>query len=77
MYYSEMGGEGQVVEMEGLSQESAEKYLALLDEIDYCTLDNPTIYMVWEAMEDYYSGARSYESCISEVQSKLEIYLTE
>ena len=77
MYYSEMGGEGQVVELKGLSQESAEKYLALLDEIDYCTLDNPTIYMVWEAMEDYYSGARSYESCISEVQSKLEIYLTE
>lgn len=77
VYYSEMGGEGQVVELKGLSDRTVENYLNLFNEIDYCTWENPTIYMMRETMEDYYSGARSYESCISEVQSKLEIYLTE
>ena len=61
----------------GLSQDIIDQYLKLMDEITICRLSSPEWYMAQDTLQEYYSGERSYESCISELQSKLEIYVTE
>ena len=61
----------------GLSQDLVDQYLGVLDGITSARLSSPELYMVQDGLRDYFNGNRSYESCISELQSKLEIYVTE
>ena len=61
----------------GLSQDLVEQYLGILNGITSARLSSPELYMVQDGLRDYFNGNRSYESCISELQSKLEIYVTE
>ncbi len=61
----------------GLSQDLVDQYLGVLDGITSARLSSPELYTVQDGLRDYFNGNRSYESCISELQSKLEIYVTE
>lgn len=72
--YRDMEG---VQEAPGLSQDVIDQYMSIYDGITTARLRSPDFIMVRDTLQDYYNGERSYESCISELQSKLEIYVTE
>lgn len=62
---------------EGVSQEIVDQYMEILDSITSCRITTPIETSVRNGLQDYFNGNRSYESCISELQSTLEIYMTE
>lgn len=61
-----------------LTEAEFQAAIDLYDSVDTSRLPNDIIYdMVWEAMEPFFKDEKTYEACVSEMKSRLMLYMDE
>lgn len=66
------------VTLTALSDADKDKFIDIYSNVDACELyNNNLINFVWEAMEPYFKGERSYDECQKNLYNKLELYINE
>ena len=66
------------IEDPGLGDGLAENLTAIVDGIDQVLIRNPqSVNIFMETFEPYWEGLETYESCFSDFQQRLRLYLTE
>lgn len=61
-----------------LSDADKDKFIDIYSNVDACELyNNNLMNFVWEAMEPYFKGERSYDECQKNLYNKLELYINE
>lgn len=66
------------VTLTALSDADKDKFIDIYSNVDACELyNNNLMQFVWEAMEPYFKGERSYDECQKNLYNKLELYVNE
>ena len=66
------------VTLTALSDADKDKFIDIYSNVDACELyNNNLINFVWEAMEPYFKGEKSYDECQKNLYNKLELYINE
>lgn len=61
-----------------LSDEEIQLFVNTFGNVGYCKLSNFTVLgFIWETMEPYFKGEKSYDDCLKNLNNKLELYINE
>ncbi len=65
------------ITLQGLPQEYCDVYMKITGSITGTYFRNPWTNKLYEIMEPFYKGEKSYEECIKNAKDQMEIYITE
>mgnify|MGYP003818745399 CR=1 FL=1 len=60
-----------------LPQDVIDKYVALMTDVTCANVSSTVEGFVWDEMEPYFTGQKSYDDCLASLKNKLELYVNE